>query len=281
MKDNRILPVTRIILAVVNLALAFAFLVLYLFPHTTATNFAWEIKPYMTAVFMGAGYISGAFMFFYAIFGRKWHRVKNSFLPVSAFATLMLIVTFLHYDRFIHTNFAFILWMIIYLITPILVPWLWFNNRVTDPGTPEVNDKVVPLLIRRLAGLIGIVSLLFWGVNFVFPTLLIGIWPWTLTALTARTMCAWGMLVSVGGLVLWRDSPRSAWRNNIQAIALWQVLLIIGSILHRADFTNGSLINPFFFFITTILVLLLALYIWMERAQPEQAPLPQQAHPSA
>ena len=85
-QDDRIYPVTRIALAVVVLALLFAFLVLYLYPQTTGTNFAWQINPQIMAVFMGAGYISGAYMFVFAIFGRKWHRVKNSLLPVSAFA---------------------------------------------------------------------------------------------------------------------------------------------------------------------------------------------------
>jgi hypothetical protein len=280
-RDNRIFLVTRIVLAVVNLALFFAFLVLYLNPHTTRDHFAWEIRPYMTAVFMGAGYISGAYMFFFAIFGRKWHRVKNSFLPVSTFATVMLIVTVLHYDRFTHGNFAFVLWLIIYIVTPFLVPWLWFNNRRTDPGTFEANDRVVPQWVRRLAGLIGVVSILFWGVNFFFPTLLISIWPWTLSPLTARTVCAWGALVSVGGMVLSREPRWSAWRNNIQAIGLWQVLLIIGSIVHRADFHTGTLINPFFFIIAVIFTLLLVLYLWMEWLQPRSEPLPKSPGASA
>ncbi|HEX9018287.1 MAG TPA: hypothetical protein VF806_03830, partial [Anaerolineaceae bacterium] len=191
-KDDRIFPVTRWVLAVVNVALLFAFLVLYLEPQTTRTNFAWEIKPNLTAVFMGAGYISGAYMFLFAIFGRKWHRVKNSLPPVSTFAAVMLVVTLLHYDRFIHSNLGFILWLIIYIITPFLVPWLWFHNRRTDPGTLDTRDRIVPQWVRWLAGLVGITSLLFWVVNFVVPGLLIGFWPWKLTPLTARTLCAWG-----------------------------------------------------------------------------------------
>lgn len=267
-RDDHIFPVTRWVLAAVILVLLFAFAVLYLNPGTTKTNFAWEIKPELTAVFMGAGYISGAYMFVFAVFGKQWHTVKNSILPVSAFAAAMLLVTLLHLDRFRHGSFAFILWLVIYLITPILVPWLWFNNRRTDPVMPEANEKIVPPYIRWAFGLVGLVTLGYWVVNFIDPALLIAVWPWKLTPLTARVVCAWGTLVSVGGMVLFREQRWSAWRYNLQSIALWQALMVIGSIVHRQDFNNGSLINGYFIVILLVLVILFILYTWMELGMP-------------
>ena|GEM_PF-3196011 len=220
-----------------------------------------------------AGYVSGAYMFIFAVFGQSWHRVKNSLLPVSAFATAMLLVSLLHYDRFIHNNPAFALWLIIYIITPFLVPWLWFHNRLTDPGTPELNDKTVPRFARWATGMVGGVTLIFWIVSFIYPPILIAIWPWTLTMLTARVMCSWGFLSSVGCLILLREPRWSAWRYNIQSIALWQALMVIGSILHRQDFTNGSLLNGYFITITLALVLLSFLYAWMELNAPRLIPI--------
>lgn len=279
-RDDRIFMVTRVVLALVNVALLFAFINLYLFPQNTRTNFAWEIKPNITAVFMGAGYISGAFMFVYVIFGRRWHQVKNSILPVSTFAAVMMLVTILHYDRFIHGNLAFKLWLGIYIVTPVLVPWLWFHNRVTDPGTPEENEKIVPVWVRRAFGLIGLFSILFWAACFIYPPLLINAWSWKLTPLTARTICAWGTLVSVGGLILFREPRWSAWRYNIQAIALWQALMVVGSIFHRQDFNNGSLVNPYFIIIVLVLSALAALYAWMELSGPRPVPVVSSSHSS-
>jgi hypothetical protein len=263
-RDDRIFPITRIVLAAVDVVLVTAFLILYLFPQTTRTSFAWEIKPQIMAVFIGAGYLSGAYMFLFAIFGRKWHRVQISLLPVTAFAASMLLVTLLHYDRFIHANLAFKAWLVIYIITPFLVPWLWYHNRVTDPGTFETNDREVPQWVRRMAGLIGLLTLLFWLVSFINPPWLIAIWPWKLTALTARTVCAWGALTAVDGLVLSREIRWTAWRYNLQSIALGQVLLVIGSILHRQDFNNNTLLNPFFIATVVMLLSVSALSVWME-----------------
>jgi hypothetical protein len=262
--DDRIYLVTRLVLAAVILVLVAAFPSLYLYPSNTKQNFAWEIKPQLTAVFMGAGYISGAFMFLFVVFGKKWHSVKNSLLPVSTFATMMLVATLLHYDHFLHNNLAFKLWLPIYIITPILVPWLWLHNRPTDPGVPEAGDKIVPKFIRWSAGLVGGFTLLFLIANFIYPTILISIWAWILTPLTSRVVSGWGMLISVGGLVLSREQRWSAWRYNILSIALWQLLMVIGSIDHRHDFYKGSLFNGYFIGILLTVVILSLLYAGME-----------------
>lgn len=209
-------------------------------------------------------------MFIFAVFGNKWHRVKAGFLPVTSFTVVMLLCTILHFDRFIHGNLAFILWLALYIITPFLVPWLWFNNRMTDPGTPEADDKIVPRFVRWAVGLVGGATLIFWIAGFINPSMLILIWPWKLTPLMARVMCGWGTLISVGGLVLFRERRWSAWRYNIQSIALWQALMVIGSLLHRQDFTNGSLINGYFIAILLTLVVLSLLYAWMELGVPKQ-----------
>ena len=280
-RDDRIFLVTRIVLGLVILVLILAFNDLYLNPQATAQNFAWNIQPQITAVLMGAGYISGAFMFIYAVFGRSWHRVKNSLLPVTVFASSMLVATLLHFDRFLHDHLAFQFWFVIYIITPFLVPWVWFNNRRTDPGTPEPGDRIIPQAIRRIVGAVGMVWILACILGFIAPSLVMSVWPWKLTPLTARVLCGWGALLATGSLVISRDARWSAWRYNMQAIALWQALMVIGSILHRQDFNNGSLANVYFIGIVATLVGTVAFYTWMELglserlapARPSRTPL--------
>ena len=102
----------------------------------------------MTALFIGSGYLGGAYMFVFAIFGKRWHRIKAAFPPVTTFTIAMLLATFLHWDRFDINHFPFQLWLVLYIITPIIVPYLWLKNRVTDPGTPEPDDLTVPALAK-------------------------------------------------------------------------------------------------------------------------------------
>ena len=72
---DQIRPFTRIVATIVVPFLALAFLILYFFPEQSGEHFAWAINPPLTAMFMGAGYIGGAWLFVNAILGKRWHRV--------------------------------------------------------------------------------------------------------------------------------------------------------------------------------------------------------------
>ncbi len=243
-RDDRILLQTRLVLIVVVPFLLLAFLILYIFPDQSGERFAWAIKPHITALFIGSGYLAGAYMFVYAIFGRRWHRIKAAFPAVTTFTVAMLLATILHWDRFDLKHFPFQLWLILYVITPVLVPYLWVKNRASDPGTPEENDVPVPALAKwafMASGLIGLALALS---LFIQPEVLIAAWSWMLTPLTARVLAGWFGLLGVGGLYASQDPRWSAWRIPIQSITAWGILILIGALMNPQDFTTG-LWNPF------------------------------------
>ena len=92
-QDDRILLQTRLVLIVVVPVLIIAFLILYVFPDQFGDRFAWKINPHMTSMLIGSGYLIGAYMFVFAIFGKRWHRVKAAFPPVTSFTVAMLLAT--------------------------------------------------------------------------------------------------------------------------------------------------------------------------------------------
>jgi hypothetical protein len=237
-QDNRILSLTRWVAGLVIPVLLLAFAILFFLPEETGTRFAWQIRPPMMSMFIGAGYLGGAYFFARVATGRRWHRVAAGFLPVTAFTWSMLAATILHWDRFSHGRLGFQLWLILYIITPLLVPWLWWRNRTVDPGTPETGDIVVPVAIRWLTGLIGALFLAATLLFFLWPSVAIGIWPWNLTPLTARVMAGWIALMGVGAATVSQDRRWSAWRIEIESIVLWQVLVLVGAVLNLDDFSN-------------------------------------------
>jgi len=262
-QDDRILLQTRLVLIVVVPFLLLAFLILYFFPDLSGERFAWAIKPHMTALFIGSGYLGGAYMFVFAIFGKHWHRVKAAFPPVTTFTVAMLLATILHWDRFDIHHFPFQIWLVLYIVTPIIVPYLWIKNRVTDPGTPEPDDLAVPALAKwafMISGVIGIGMALF---MFIAPQTMISIWPWTLSPLTARILGGWFGLLGVGGLYASQDSRWSAWRMPMQSITFWGILILIGAFMNPGDFNNG-LWNPFTIGTAVVVVLLFVFQIGME-----------------
>jgi len=263
-KDDRIYPVTRIIAGLVVPILVLAFIILYFFPERSKENFAWEIKPAMTAAYMGAGYLGGAWLFTNALYGKRWHRVASGFLPVTAFTTTMLLTTIIHWSRFDLRHFPFLLWLVLYIVTPFLVPWLWLRNRLVDPGTPDESDQVVPIIARWGLRIIGLALLLVAIAGFFAPNLLIRIWPWGLTPLTARILSGWFSILGVGGIVIGRETRWSSWRVGLQSIGIWHLLVVVAAFTHPADFTSG-LLNWYLSSVILVLVGMGILYWLMER----------------
>jgi hypothetical protein len=115
----------------------------------------------MTAAYMGAGYLGGAYLSFRVARNDPWHRVAAGFPAITAFTWAILLVTLLHWLAFAHGHLAFVLWLILYAVTPILVPALWLINRHADPGGAEAHDVRVPKAVRLGLGALGAGLLVF------------------------------------------------------------------------------------------------------------------------
>jgi hypothetical protein len=275
-QTDRIFPSTRIIAAAIIPFLLLAFVILYFFPQLSGQRFAWQIQPNVMAVYIGAGYLGGAYLFVRALFGRRWHHVAAGFPAVATFTVGMLLATVLHWSRFDLRHFPFQLWLGLYIITPILVPWLWLHNRPADPGTPEAHEVFVPAAVRWGARLLGLGLLTIAVVSFVIPQVLIAVWPWPLTPLLARVLAGWGALIGVGNLVIAGERRWSAWRVAVESIGLWHLLFLAGAIFHAQDFTRGNLFNWYVLSVIAVLISMAALYLFMElqRRQSTTPPRP-------
>jgi hypothetical protein len=240
--SDRIYPVTRLVAAIVVPVLVLAFAILYFMPGQSGERFAWAIQPDLMAMFMGAGYIGGAYLFLRVALGGRWHRVAPGFLPVTAFTISMLLATILHWERFELGHFPFILWLILYVVTPFLIPFLWWWNRHEDPGTPEPGDKVVPAAARYGLMAAGAIIGLFALLGILAPTTLIDLWVWPLTPLLARVLGGWFALLAVGGLTIGRETRWSAWQIGLTSIFVWHLLVLIAAVVRAGDF-KSSVVN--------------------------------------
>jgi len=264
-RDDAILPLTRAVAAAVIPFLVAAFFILFLRPSETAQRFAWEIKSPLTSGLMGAGYLGGAYFFMRVLGQRQWHRVAAGFPPVAAFVGGMLLATLLHWDTFDPGHWPFLVWLVIYLITPVLVPLVWWLNRARDDGQPEPGEALVPPVVRRVVFIVGVLLLAEALIAFLLPGVAVDRWPWTLTPLTARVLAAWQSLLAVGALTLAGDRRWSAWRIPLQSILLWQALLLIAFAVRRAAFAAGGPLNWYLLYTLAGIASAVAFYVPMER----------------
>jgi hypothetical protein len=259
--------VVRAVAVVVLAILGLAWWALYLHPGETDQRFAWPVQPEMTALLMGAGYGSAVLFFVAVLVGRWWHQVTLGFLPTTAFTWLLAIATALHWDRFQHGHPAFLLWVWTYVITPVVVPVLWWINRRRDPGTTETKDVVIPTPLRGalfvLGGLLTVIAL----VMFVVPEVVIDVWPWSLTPLTARTVAAFVALPAVAWLAMAIDRRWSAARVMVATVALGLAMLLIAVWRAWSDFDQGNwLTYTYLAGLAGTLLGLVAMSVWMESA---------------
>jgi hypothetical protein len=263
--DDAVLPVTRWLAIFIIPFLVVAATLLYTWPNNTDKTFAWTIKPSMTPMMLAAAYMGGIYFFVQVARASKWHTIKVGFLPVIAFASFLGVATVLHWDRFNHSHISFFAWSSLYFTTPFLVLAVWLLNRTHDSRKIEPDDRVLSPTIRVIIGMIGGITLLISLFLFLSPLLMISIWPWTLTPLTARVVGAMFALPGVVGLGIALEPRWSAARIILQAQAFSILMILIAAGRAWADF-NPDKISTWFFItgLTGLLILIFGFYYWME-----------------
>jgi hypothetical protein len=248
-RDGRILPATHWASLVVFAILVPALVILWGLPGRTADAWAWTIKPDLTPIFLGAGYGAGAYFFLRTFLSRQFHPSAPGIFGAAFFATLMLIATLIHWDRFNHGHaplvgaIVFYGWVAVYILSPPLVLALWWANRRTDPRTPAPGEPVVPPRVLLAARAFAAGAFLAAAVFFLLPQTAIDVWPWTLTPLTSRVLGSFTAQVGVGALLLSMDPRWSAWKLIVQTFFVATALLLVGAIRAWGDFDTGNVMT--------------------------------------
>lgn len=217
--------------------LVVAFAILYLFPESAGARlFAWPVNPLMSSMMLGATYLGGAYFFLVVLLSRQWRHVWLGFLPITAFAGTLGIATLLHWDRFAHDRWAFWVWTFLYFTVPPLLPFLWYRNQRPANASGMVRQGQLPPLSRWAFGLLGAVLTVAAVLLLLIPELMIAIWPWTLTPLTARVMAAMFILPGLVGLSIAYDGSWSSARYLLRAQAISIILMLVAVVVARADF---------------------------------------------
>jgi hypothetical protein len=263
LQSDRVLPPTRILAAVIIPFLVLAYGVLFPWPTDTRRLFAWEIKPTMSAMVLGSVYIGGAYFFLRVVRARQWHTVAGGFVPVGTFASLMGVTTILHWDRFLHGNLAFWLWVALYFSTPFLVFAAFVRNQREFPPS-TAGDLLLPPVAAGAIVVAGGLSVAMSAFLYLFPHRVISLWPWQLTPLTARML---GAIFALGlaGLGAVRERRWSAARILLQVACVMLALILLAGLRAHREFDGGNALTWLFAagFVGTAVAAVL-LYVRME-----------------
>ncbi len=253
---DHVLLISRVLAAIIVPILVAAFIMLYLFPNDTGRLFAWPVKPPMSAMMLGATYIGGAYFFTRVVFTRQWHKVRLGFLPVSTFACILGISTLLHWDKFTHGHISFELWALLYFTLPFVIPVVWYLNQRAVQGRIPAAEQSLSRGLRLAIGCVGAVLSASSAILLIFPEVMIPVWPWSLSSLTARVMAAMFALPGLVGLGVAKDGHWSSASIIFQAQGL-SVLLFLVAIVRALDEIQWRQWGSWTFLVGLLLVIFL------------------------
>ena len=271
-KDDRIYRETKWLAAFIIPFLIAAFILLFIWPDQTDKTFAWTIVPTMTPMMLASAYLGGIYFFSGVLWAQKWHHIKTGFLPVTAFASILGIATLLHWDRFNHQHISFFTWTALYLTTPFLVIATWLRNRRVDPGTAVANLQIIPTPWRWMMGLVGGITVLTSLLLFMQPALMINLWPWQLTPLTARVISAMFALPGLVGLGIAFDPRWSAARLILQAQWVSILFILISAWRAWGEFDPANAVTYLFVGGLFLLLIGIALFYFLMESQKKETP---------
>lgn len=191
---------------------ALAAVPLFLFSERTDEFFAWTIQPPLTAAFLGAGYWAVTIAAVLAIRQPEWTKVRIVLPVVISGATLILLATLLHLDRF-HLDSPILTakleawaWLVLYIaLIPLIIWGVWQQRR--EAGITLPRQTSLTAWLRLLMGITGPVMVLLGIGLFVFPLeVSSALWSWTLTPLTGRMTGAWLVAIGISLLIgVWEN----------------------------------------------------------------------------
>jgi len=256
----------RYILLAASILVLAAGLDLTLLTEQTATSFAWTIQSFMTAAFLGAGYLASFILEFFAYREKTWTNARVAVPAVFLFTTLTLVATLLHLDKFhlfspiASAAVAAYLWLAIYIAVPIAMLILLIHQIRLKGLTPE-RKATLNIWMRLVLAAQGIIMLVSGITLFLSPSTASVFWPWALTALTSRAIGAW--LIGIGVIALHMTWENDHQRNRIAYIS-YAVLGILqaASLVRYAGEYNWSTASSWIYLFIVISIIPTGLYGW-------------------
>lgn len=211
---------------------------LLIFPDSTSNFWAWQIKPAMSAVWVGAGYTFGALAITAMLRAGSWRVAAVPIIATWPFSIVMLAATLLHLDRFFLGTLNFYVWLIIYVALPVLLPAMWWLNRGHDPG-PQAGDVLMPGRLSLVALVLGVILLPASLLMILSPATAARFWPWQLSPLMSQVIGGWVLFISTGLLCLFFERRYIAYRYFLPAAGTWMAILFASSFFHLDNFNPG------------------------------------------
>lgn len=203
-------------------------------PTDAATNFAWPIPVTVMAATLGVFYFSSLPVTIWSVMQKRWQEVRILAIPLGVFAFFMTLMTFMHWDKFSKGTAPFYVWMVSYIVPPIIFPYFFYTHQRQSAPVGTELEAPMPKSTVKLLWVNGIFLTLAALAIFILPNLLVDHAPFKLTPLTARTLS--NMVLAAGVVQCWM-AYEADWKR-VKLAVLLLVLVPIGFCVQLGRFSG-------------------------------------------
>ena len=234
--------------------------VLYLFPNSTETYFAWAIQHPLTPMYIGASYFAGIGNLL-AVRENRWSLARVQIPAIFLFSFTMLLATLLHLPIFNWSHPIAWAWLAVYVISPVAAVIVWIQLE-SGYEVPAFEANKSPALFSPVLFAFALVTAAIGLFLFLMPGQAAGIWPWSLTPLTSRVIGGWYLSGASLQFMLARQTSLHTARVGLLANVLVTSLLIIAALLRLNDL-NGPVVSVWCYLLLNLIVGGFSLYSWV------------------
>jgi len=201
---------------IIQCFLAAFFVLWFLITPKNGIYFAWPVKPELTALFLGAGFILRSYFGYHLWRDKYWHTLRWSLKGDYAFLATLFVTTWWHASE-MNWNlqgvsnglrvFSLVIahvWVLAYSFEPLTIYLLHPRDPQADAPVPaNISEGPLQPILKNALLAIFYVAAAFWAILFISPEFANTRWPWELNAFDSRIMSAWFAGSSVWAITMY------------------------------------------------------------------------------
>ena len=220
--------------------LALFFVLWFLIRPDWGIYFAWPVKPVLTALFLGAGFLLRTYFGYHLWRGNDWPVLRWSMNGDFVFLGVLFVSTWWHITEMnwhlenvsdglrIFSLLIAHIWILAYTFEPLTVFLLRPRQpEANAPLHPAVSEgPLLPVLKTVLVG-IFYVGVLVWALLFFNPEFANLRWPWELNPFDARIMSAWPAACATWAITMYFMKDWAEVKIGVRALLIFTLALFI------------------------------------------------------
>ena len=231
----------------------------YFVPASVQNGIPWFAPPLHSRV-IGAIYLSAVVFCFGGVFARSYAEVRIVMPMIAIWTGVIFLVSLLYLTAADYGRPPIWIWFVAYLVYPLIALWLMWAHRSAGDGA----GAALPAWARGYFLLQGIFLTVVGALLLALPDLMIGAWPWALTAQLAQIYAGPVLCYGVASLLLARAQSYAEARIAVAGMLVFAIAVLVASVIHRASFASVSTSVAIWF--ASLVIAIVALGLVLARA---------------